>query len=73
MDMKTNPTPTVNDIVDLIGSDRIQSICSVKEYSIRAAKRTGVFPASWYKELKSECEARGRICPMSLFSFKGVS
>ena len=60
----------VSSIIQEVGVERIQAICSVSRHSIRAAKRDSIFPASWYGVLKPECDRLGIDCPMSLFSFK---
>lgn len=57
-------------ILNEVGSDHIQKACGVSEYSIRSAKRGRQFPASWYGEIKKECDRLGLECPMELFSFK---
>ena len=60
----------VNEIIDRVGAAFIQEGCAVSEFSIRAVKRDGVFPASWYGVIKPECDRLGIECPMCLFSFK---
>ncbi len=60
----------VRKITETVGATFIQRECAVSEFSIRAAKRDGVFPASWYAVIKRECDRLGIDCPMGLFSFK---
>ena len=61
---------TVNDIISATGTSYIEKSCQVSEYSIRAARRDGVFPSSWYEAIKGECDRLGVDCPTDLFSFK---
>ena len=61
---------TTKDIIQAVGKDFIVRECGVSIYSIRAAIREKVFPASWYAALKAECDRLGLACPMELFSFK---
>jgi hypothetical protein len=64
---------TVNDIISETGAAYIKRSCQVSEYSIRAARRDGVFPSSWYEAIKGECDRLGVDCPTDLFSFKRSS
>lgn len=61
---------STSDIINAIGPDAIQAICQVGEFSIRAAKREGKFPASWFDAIESACAAKGIPCPRDLFAFK---
>ena len=61
---------STSDIINAIGPDAIQSICQVGEFSIRAAKREGKFPASWFDAIERACSDRGIQCPRDLFAFK---
>lgn len=64
------PDINITDIIAAIGADTIQARCDVGEFSIRAAKRDGKFPASWFDAIESECSVRGIECPRELFAFK---
>jgi hypothetical protein len=64
------PDTTISDIISAIGADTIQARCDVGGFSIRAAKRDGKFPASWFDAIESECNAIGIACPRDLFAFK---
>ncbi len=61
---------TASDIIAAIGSETIQAICKVGVFSIRAAKRDGKFPASWFDAIEGVCTERGIPCPRGLFAFK---
>lgn len=61
---------TTEDIINALGAEKIQALCGVGEFSVRAAKREGRFPASWYAEIDKACRAQGIECPRSLFAFK---
>jgi len=58
------------DIINALGAETIQRLCNVKEFSIRAAKRDGQFPASWFDQIDEACAAAGITCPRELFAFK---
>lgn len=61
---------TIHDIITQIGAETIMADCQVGEFSIRAAKRDGKFPASWFDAIESACAQRGIQCPRELFAFK---
>ena len=61
---------STSDIINALGPDTIQAICQVGEFSIRAAKREGKFPASWFDAIERACHDRGYPCPRDLFAFK---
>lgn len=63
---------STSDIINALGAETIQQLCGVGEFSIRAAKRDGRFPASWFDLIDTECAKRGIKCPRSLFAFKGA-
>ena len=58
-----------SDIIAAIGAERIQSLCNVGEFSIRAARREGKFPAKWFDVIEGACAERGIQCPRDLFAF----
>lgn len=64
---------STQDIIAELGADTIQHLCGVGEFSIRAAKREGRFPASWFALIDAECTRRGIDCPRTLFAFKEAS
>jgi len=61
---------TTTDIITALGAETVQAVCGVGEFSIRAAKREGLFPASWFDALDRACAERGIDCPRHLFAFK---
>lgn len=61
---------TTSDIISALGAETVQSLCGVGEFSIRAAKREGQFPASWFDAIDGACQERGIDCPRELFAFK---
>ena len=61
---------STSDIINCLGPDAIQEACQVGEFSIRAAKRDGKFPASWFDAIEGLCTARDMACPRELFAFK---
>lgn len=64
---------STRDIINELGAETIQRLCGVGEFSIRAAKRDGQFPASWFDALDQACAAKGIHCPRELFAFKRTS
>ena len=62
-----------NTIVKHLGSAAIEKACDVSEYSVRAAKRSGSFPASWFNAIDNLCRSAGIDCPRDIFNFKGCS
>ena len=60
----------VKEITDALHSNEVCEALGVKERSVRAARQAGVFPSSWYVQIKSMCDAVGIDCPESAFSFK---
>jgi hypothetical protein len=61
---------STTEIITAIGADAIQMACQVGEFSIRAAKRDGKFPASWFDAIEGLCSDRALPCPRELFAFK---
>lgn len=62
--------PAVREITDTLATDALCARLGVKPHSIRHARTTGTFPASWYAPLKAMCDAAGIECPMSAFNWK---
>lgn len=60
----------VKKIADAIGDEQIASALGVGLHSIRNARWSGGFPASWYPVLKDLSEKAGVPCPMVAFNFK---
>lgn len=60
------PTPA-HIIIDTLGSEAIERALDLTSYSVRAAKRDGIFPARWYGPLSALCRKRGIECPLSAF------
>lgn len=69
--MDTPPTkhkhPAVARIIETIGSEEIAAHLRRTKFSVIAAKRDGLFPASWYGPLKALCDTSGLECPQSAF------
>lgn len=65
--------PAVKRITDAIGTDPLCRRLSVSEHSIRHARTTGVFPASWYAPVDEMCRSIGIECPKSAFNFKSIA
>lgn len=63
MDMKSE----VRRLTEQIGSEKLQAALGVSEYSIRHARTTGRFPASWFTVVRDLC---GGECSEELFNFK---
>jgi hypothetical protein len=61
---------TVKEIVEQVGSDKLECACGVTEFSVKAAKRERMFPASWFKVVEKLCNEKGIECPDNLFNFK---
>ena len=61
---------STSDIISALGAEAIQSLCNVGEFSIRAARRDGKFPASWFDAIEGACAKQGIACPRDLFAFK---
>ena len=63
----------IHHIIDTLGSEEIASRFDVSSHMIRHARSSGVFPASWYADMKAWCEDVGIPCPMSLFNWKATA
>ena len=61
---------TVSEIIEMVGSAKIQSLLGVTEFSIRAARRDGKFPANWFAVISDQCAEAQVECPRGLFNFK---
>ncbi len=62
-----------NSVTKILESVPHNAICdrlAVKERSIRLAKERGVFPASWFSEMKKLCVEHGVDCPQGVFNWK---
>lgn len=60
----------IKNIISEIGGDALQEALGVSEYSLRAAKRDGKFPASWWTVVKALADRRGVEVSEDLFNFK---
>lgn len=60
-------TSHVTRIIGALGSDAIESELGLTKFSIRAAKRDGIFPARWYRPLRALCAKSGVECPDDAF------
>jgi len=60
----------VKSITDELGADAMCARLGVTEHSIRHARHTGAFPASWFPIVKTMAEDAGLQCPMEVFNWK---
>lgn len=60
-------TPHVHRIIDALGSSVIEEKLGLTGFSVRAAKRDGLFPARWYRPLKDLCTKQCVECPDDAF------
>lgn len=60
-------TSHVHRIIRALGADAIASELQLTEFSIRAAKREGLFPARWYRPIEALCAKSGVECPVEAF------
>jgi len=65
--------PAIHNITDTLGADAICAALDVTPHSIRHARTTGLFPASWYDALYSMCDEIGIPCPRSAFNWKAAA
>ncbi|AKG94552.1 hypothetical protein Shpa_41 [Paracoccus phage Shpa] len=62
--------PAIHHITTTLGTDAICSALGVTPHSVRHARTTGLFPASWYDALSSMCTETGIPCPRNAFNWK---
>ena len=60
----------IKQIITALGPDDITRRLKVTKYSLRAAKRDGVFPALWYAEILKMGEEKSVPIEIALFNFK---
>lgn len=60
-------TPHVHRIIDSLGSSVIEERLGLTGFSVRAAKRDGMFPARWYRPMKALCVENNVECPDEAF------
>lgn len=65
--------PAIHHITDTLGADAICAALGVTPHSIRGARTTGHFPASWYDALQSMCIEAGIPCPRNAFNWKAAA
>lgn len=65
--MKKN---AVHHIIDTLTGEAICAALDVSPHSIRYARTSRQFPASWYRPIKEMCDAVGIPCPLSAFNWK---
>ncbi len=61
---------TVHEICLALGRREMEAALGVSKASISNAVSNGVFPASWYDVIESECKKHDLPCDRSLFNFK---
>lgn len=59
----------VKQIHSALGTARIAGAVGVGQTAVRNALARGVFPATWYLVVLSECRKAGVPCPPEAFSF----
>jgi hypothetical protein len=57
-------------IINAMGAEAVMARLGVTKFSIRAARRDGSFPASWYEEMSRMGEEFGVSVPISLFNMR---
>lgn len=62
--------PAIKNITRTLGDDAICAALGVTQHSVRGARSTGLFPASWYDALQSMCIEVGIPCPRNAFNWK---
>lgn len=62
--------PAVLEITDAIPSELMCARLGVSAHSVRGARTSGVFPASWYAVLSDICAEVGVGCPRDAFNWK---
>ena len=65
--------PAIQNITRTLGDDAICAALGVTHHSVRGARTTGVFPASWYDTLQSMCIEAGIPCPRNAFNWKAAA
>ena len=65
--------PAIKNITRTLGDDAISAALGVTQHSIRGARSTGLFPASWYDTLQSMCIEVGIPCPRNAFNWKAAA
>lgn len=66
-------TLTVEEIIDEITNKVISKRLGCNSSAVSNVRaENGLFPASWYPVILSECDARGIACPLSMFRWKGM-
>ncbi len=60
----------VINITDALGVEAITKKLGVTRHSVRHARTTGLFPASWYAPLLAMCGDVGVDCPIEAFNWK---
>ena len=63
----------VHQIIDTLTPDAICSELGVNKHSIRYARTTGAFTASWFGPLSKMCVEKGIPCPQDAFNWKSVA
>ena len=69
----SEPKSQVQKICDEVGRKRIAEKLGLGKAAIGNAVRDGVFPPSWYMEVKQLCDVDGIDCPLEAFNFRSLS
>jgi hypothetical protein len=57
-------------IIKALGRENIAARIGVSDFSIRHARASGKFPASWYAPLREMCAEAGVACSLDAFNWK---
>lgn len=60
----------VRHITDILTPDAICERVGVSIHSVRYARTNGLFPAGWYRVLKTMCAEAKIACPLDAFNWK---
>ncbi|MGR3599171.1 MAG: hypothetical protein ACU0FH_02020 [Heliomarina sp.] len=69
----TSGKSLVAGICQALGRRNIGEGVGVGKTAVGNAVSEGIFPASWYRVVKSLCDETGIECPLEAFNFKSIS
>ena len=65
--------PAIHHITNTLGTDTICEVLGVSSHSVRNARTTGLFPASWYDTIQVLCIESGIPCPRNAFNWRAAA
>ena len=71
--MRVMQSPTVIEIVNTVGPERIKEKVGVSHHAVRKAREVGKFAGNWYGPIRELCDEVGIICPLDVFNWKTPS